>query len=80
MPLQFQLHTQSAVWSLSWLCQDYHRMLPDRVLEPTRWAKACPSRFERVLSLIALSLDAGTCKETFDPAWPLLTLLVGTAS
>ena len=35
MPSQFQLHTLSAVWSLSWLCPDCHRMLPDRVLEPT---------------------------------------------
>ena len=55
-------------------------MLLDRVLEPTPWAKACTSRFERVLSPTTLSLDAGTCKETVDPAWPLLTLLVGAPS
>ena len=55
-------------------------MLPDRVLEPIPWAKACPSRFVRVLSPTALSLDAGTCKETVDPAWPLLTLVVETPS
>ena len=55
-------------------------MLPDQVLEPIPWAKACPSRFVRVLSPTALSLDAGTCKETVDPAWPLLALVVETPS
>ena len=76
----FQLYTLSTVWSPSCLWPDCHQTLPDWVLDLIPWAKACPSRCDRVFSPTAFSLEARTCKETVDPTWLLLTLLVETPS